>query len=279
MPSVSENTVSIFKEKIMSHFTVAVFTDDNGASVRNLLAPYSEEIEVEPYVLYTKDEIIRIQKERIESNMDTYREYLSDPEAFLNKYNCGMLSYYKDTFPKLLEMTDDELHADYFAGYDGRIGENGEYISTYNPDSKWDWYSIGGRWAGELALKPEYDEDGYEWSDEAPVRAIDFERMQKKKLEDLQPYEEARKNTYYKDEYWISRYPSEDEYVRSMTEFSTFAVITPDGEWHEPGTMGWFACSTATPDDELRWEKEYYERFLKPAIDNDWTITMVDCHI
>jgi hypothetical protein len=25
--------------------------------------------------------------------------------------------------------------------------------STYNSDSKWDWYTVGGRWAGLLKLK------------------------------------------------------------------------------------------------------------------------------
>jgi hypothetical protein len=32
---------------------------------------------------------------------------------------------------------------------------NGEYkrMSTYNPDSKWDWFQVGGRWRGWLKLK------------------------------------------------------------------------------------------------------------------------------
>ena len=26
------------------------------------------------------------------------------------------------------------------------IKQNGDLLSTYNPNSKWDWYTIGGRW-------------------------------------------------------------------------------------------------------------------------------------
>ena len=37
--------------------------------------------------------------------------------------------------------------------------ENDNLISHYNPDSRWDWYSIGGRWSGFLPLK-DRDEEG-----------------------------------------------------------------------------------------------------------------------
>ena len=33
------------------------------------------------------------------------------------------------------------------------IDENGNIYSTYNPNSKWDWYTIGGRWTGGLVTK------------------------------------------------------------------------------------------------------------------------------
>lgn len=33
-----------------------------------------------------------------------------------------------------------------YATVDGKHG----YLRTYNPDSKWDWYVIGGRWADQL---------------------------------------------------------------------------------------------------------------------------------
>jgi len=59
--------------------------------------------------------------------------------------------------------------------------------------------------------------------------------------------------------------------------FSTYAVLTPDGEWHEPGQMGWWGMSHASQEDEKLWD-EAYENFLKEA-DPNWTITIVDCHI
>ena len=35
------------------------------------------------------------------------------------------------------------------------IGDNGELYSTYNPNSKWDWYKVGGRWSKILKTKNE----------------------------------------------------------------------------------------------------------------------------
>lgn len=43
----------------MSHFSVAVFTRPNGKTVEELLDPYSEELEVAPYVARTEDEALK----------------------------------------------------------------------------------------------------------------------------------------------------------------------------------------------------------------------------
>lgn len=43
----------------MSHYSVAVFSKENGYDVDELLAPYDENIVVDRYVFYTKDELIK----------------------------------------------------------------------------------------------------------------------------------------------------------------------------------------------------------------------------
>ena len=40
----------------MSHYSVAVFTKPNGKSLTDLLAPYYEGIEMEPYIKYTREQ-------------------------------------------------------------------------------------------------------------------------------------------------------------------------------------------------------------------------------
>ena len=52
-------------------------------------------------------------------------------------------------------MSDEDFYHHEIVPYlkDGVVDKDGNIISTYNPDSKWDWYEIGGRWSGMLLIK------------------------------------------------------------------------------------------------------------------------------
>lgn len=55
-----------------------------------------------------------------------------------------------------------------------------------------------------------------------------------------------------------------------------YAYVTPDGEWHAPGRVGWFASSTETEEEWQAYLKE-----LKEYLNNDDNpyVSFVDCHI
>ena len=97
------------------------------------------------------------------------------------------------------------------------------YYSTYNPDSKWDWYSIGGRWSQSIKTKKG------EYVDDCTLGEIDFEPYPEDCFEDStdwkgEPYKKL------KDDYrW--HYADND---------MPFAIII-DGVWYERGEMGWWA--------------------------------------
>jgi len=65
--------------------------------------------------------------------------------------------------------------------------------------------------------------------------------------------------------------------VRSLPIFR--AVVTPDGEWYEKGEMGWFCATSETAEESLEWDLNFYERFIKEAIEKNYYLTVVDCHI
>ena len=69
-----------------------------------------------------------------------------------------------------------------------------------------------------------------------------------------------------------------ETYARTMAAFSTYAVVTPDGEWHQKGQMGWWGMSSETPDEAKSWEADYMKRFIETA-DPELILTVVDCHI
>lgn len=138
----------------MSHFTVLVFTKENGKDVDELLAPYDENMTVDPYIKYTKAEAIAKMREDIEYyKNERYAEYLADPKKYEEEYghNQTHINYIKNEFPKRLKWTDEECYEQMRSYYeDEDIDEEGNIYSTYNPNSKWDWYVVGGRWEDGL---------------------------------------------------------------------------------------------------------------------------------
>ncbi|KAB4219410.1 hypothetical protein GAP53_08020 [Bacteroides uniformis] len=104
----------------MSHFTVMVIGDDPEGQ----LAPFDENEQVEEYCTG------EVSEEDKQQMLEYYkREHKS---RFRNFENCYK-RYGKD--------------------WNGNRWRKDEYgiwceFSTYNPDSKWDWYVLGGRWSG-----------------------------------------------------------------------------------------------------------------------------------
>ena len=138
----------------MSHFCVYVFHDKN-TTVDKLLAPYDENIELSPYVLYTKEQAIAKVRSEIEAFRNgIYKEYLEDPVKYKENWghNKNHIDYLENEFPKKLNWTDEECYEDIakWRREEGMVAEDGSILSTYNPKSKWDWYEIGGRWRGGI---------------------------------------------------------------------------------------------------------------------------------
>lgn len=287
----------------MSHFAVAVFTKPNGATVDELLAPYYEGIEYDPYVKYTKEEAIaKVRKEIEEYKNGTYAKYLSDTKKYEEECtNKQHIDYLKNEFPKHLTWTDEECYQ-YEAGWykEDMIDEEGNLLSTYNPNSKWDWYVIGGRFPGRLKSKNGEHGEGSAFRDNpradgefdsARVGDIDFSmdmdeynraiRFWEVVVEKQPLKEDENKDDFfnlYRDGYYEEYYKDKETYAKVCASCGTYAVVTPDGVWHEKGQMGWWGMSSETGDESLDWDLHYKERFIDTA-DPDWIMTIVDCHI
>ena len=199
-----------------------------------------------------------------------------------------------------------------YSGYKQRDPKTNRYGYWENPNAKWDWYSVGGRWMGSLLIKDDKDgcigkpgvfnndlpntPEGYNFVDVCRVSDVCWDKMQEiKKYELLVDEEtdgdlwdivtgktklsETKRSDYtlYKPEYFIEKYGNKENYIKSITSFSTYAVITPDGIWHSPGEMGWFGCSSESNEESNKFKNDYYENFIKPY--QDKFIIIVDCHI
>jgi hypothetical protein len=164
------------------------------------------------------------------------------------------------------------------------VDADGNLWTTYNPKSKWDWWSFGGRWSGELITKSgEYLDECLVKEIDTTLNKVDYKNalrfwdvyVDKKPLESGET--EDQFSTFYKESYFKDRYLDRETYAKCQATFCTRAVVTPDGEWHEAGEMGWFGCSSETGEEWRDWVDHYKERFIDPYL--DMTITMIDCHI
>jgi hypothetical protein len=119
----------------MSHFSVLVIGED----IEGQLAPYDENMKVERY------------KERVDTE---------DFARFVSYYGSEAKGIAAATAAGVHPVTDASARGAWAAlseGWSGRKrgwDEEGPFTwSTYNPKSKWDWYTIGGRWRGAWKLK------------------------------------------------------------------------------------------------------------------------------
>lgn len=242
----------------MSHYAVLVLSKQN-QEIDELLAPYSENIKVSPYLEYTKKEALDIIK----------KHYVP----------------YND---KLKIFTKDELIQWFVNINNYSIGKDGNIYSTYNPDSKWDWYSYGGRFSDSLKLKNSDD-----WVDSALVKNIDWgphlltdkEKNKIRRWWEINIYgyplkagEKKDENFIWNKDWYKARYRDAETYILIQSSISFHSIITPDGVWHEPSKMGYFACTNGKPEMELEWDLNFKKTFIDTA-DPEWVATVIDCHI
>ncbi len=260
----------------MSHFSVAVFTNKY-TSVEELLEPFYEEIEVERYIALTKKDIIQREKEWIRYLKTKYKEYIKDKTKYRREHykNIAHLRLIKKV-PEMTKWTDEKLYRHGIRLYDeNEISEKGEIYSTYNQNSKWNWYDIGGRWSNMLIIK---EKNNIKHVNSAKVKDIRWDLMKEQNRKNMKPYNKYLEESYYPKKYIKEKFPNEEIYINYMTNFNTYAVLMPDGEWYEPGKVEIWGISSATLEEESKFANEYEERFLKSA-NPEWTLTIVDCHI
>ena len=236
----------------MSHFSIAIIHEDN-ESIDDVLAPYDENMEI----IYTKSKAEHIAKFR-EDTLDymksvTYKEYEADPEEYIEECNNPKHIEYITSFKERLSWTDEQAYVEQIKYYEPeQINKDGSTNETYNPDSKWDWYQLGGRWSGMLIPKA------------GTTSAIHGS----KSLLDDRPEDKTKFDSILlKDIDW--------DITNNPYKFSTFALII-NNKWYESGSMGWFGISSNNK------EPEDWNNFVTKTIDDanqNLRLSIVDCHI
>jgi hypothetical protein len=206
----------------MTHFTVGIIlphgVHDAEGFIAEVMEPYFEHADAEPYVCYTLERAAA----DLASTIHRLELIINRSEPHFDIEKC------RQQLDQLRAMMPQQKYEEYLR-YHEQFNDQGEPVSTYNPDSKWDWYVIGGRWDG--------------W-----INDLDTSR------------ESLADNTALTEEA-IAR------------EKIPHAIITPDGEWHERGQMGWWAMLLTENEN---WEQE--ARALLASY-RGHRVVIVDAHI
>lgn len=256
----------------MSHFYAIVLlrkecvNDEVDEEIANLMEKYNENRIVEEYDTkcwcverkQREEKRKRIEKETgmswstAREDFDKYfnEKFPVNPKTLTHDQKMEHLAKQQvewEKFTAPLRNTECKYNTDDFnvtpdAGCNECHGK-GTVKSTYNPDSKWDWYVIGGRWDGVTQGKERDDgEGGFNFGPE-----------------------------HHQLQYNYS--PVSDLIKRKVIPF---ALITPDGVWNERGKCGFWGI-VKDPKCEDVWDStvlDIYKNYEK-----DYVGIGLDCHI
>lgn len=267
----------------MSHYLVAVITKGKPTAkmIEKALAPYQENNMGDCPKEYLKFNSTR------EDCIGRYNEWT---RTMYRDTNGSLYRYNEKQFEKPIKAEDRHQYSEWHSSNGGEYfmydytgytkvdipykdiwATVDEYLKEYcddewneeaqdygywkNPNAKWDWYQIGGRYAGCIQVNKK--------------KAVDYAYGEKSLFYGIE-------NPYTEDGDIIC---VDSARVKDIIQhFHAYAVLTKDGEWHEAGAMGLFGISCADADKKRKFEEEYKQFVFANAEDDDF-LTLVDCHI
>lgn len=191
----------------------------------------------------------------------------------------------------------------------------GRWGYFYNPDAKWDWWCVGGRFSGAFLVRSDQEEyipaelgksgssGGYRSVNGARKKDICWDEMKRRATaRKKRTYAEAKKAFETKccdalgpfvsisenevNDWGTCLYKNGETLEQFLLRkalgpddrypLSPYAFLDIDDQWHSSGEMGWFGVS-ANDMPEEDW-LHTVQSFIEELSDDDYLVT-VDCHI
>jgi hypothetical protein len=216
----------------MTHFTVGIIIPLDESEIESFIAEqmerYYEHSDCEPYVCYSVEEAAA----ELERDIKRLERIIERQHPDYDLAKCrAMLAGLRRTTP-------ERKYREHLRGHES-FNDQGEPLSTYNPDSKWDWYRIGGRWDGWITGNEQSSDNGYNFAGCHETIENNMATTGEALDRNLIPH----------------------------------AIVTPDGLWHERGQMGWWA-NLITENEN--WDQEAKDILARHP---GCRIVILDAHI
>lgn len=233
----------------MSHFCLFV-TDTLNESIDQQLEPYNENSHFE--------KVIEIRQEHVKTAcLEVMREVSDAIERTTDIQHQQSMQQRLESYQKLFN--EGNYHSIIATWHGYEIDNDGNYYYEHNPNAKWDWYQVGGRWTGFLKLTDK--------AKDAPVISGHF-NMDKTEVQQLIKNRRTDRACVGEID-WDAMKASSDGRV-------PFAVLD-DGQWYERGSMGWWGIVS---DEDNSWNEQFEKKLAEWRKNRpDMEITVVDIHI
>ena len=255
-------TLAIIAPEIFEQGEEAVNTE-----LERLMAPYDQNMEVEAYTepcySCTEHAVWKAASAHADLLHGTFLQIREPANAELAKLRQSDGYKYNMTLEQELWDKHTKPWRDCKGAFEKEHKDNREYWKedgcpdcegtyetdcTYNPDSKWDWYVVGGRWDGFITGQAANSTDkGFNFGDKHHTHSKNAISMK--------------------------------DMANMEYEYFPLTIVTPDTVWHSYEKMGWFGMGTPHDAEVSRTDAEVSTR--KYLIDTypDCYVVALDAHI
>lgn len=155
------------------------------------------------------------------------------------------------------------------------VGGAVKVVRRTNPNDKWDWCVVGGRYAGRLVNTQGAACDSCRVGDLNHVAMAAIRRDARIARWDARE-KDLKRGTAPGTVAYLYDIPEDAEreaYIETDPGFTMFGMLNA-GQWYERGDMGWFGMVSNEDDG---WYSKFSD--LMAGLRPDQWITVVDCHI
>ena len=243
-------------------FTVMVV----GNNPTELMEKYDINREVEPYVIYKYKDADKMRNNSIK----ILEGIIKDPKKFNLKGNN--IETIKNNLDTIKKMTKFEYYQNLVNGY--FINDDGDAISTNNPNGKWLSYNLGKSFS--LPLKLYNGDEVFEalnkdidWDSMHMQNTSVYDAVWEMVVEGREPKNEHEKLLYNNmsvHKNYFQKFKNKDEYVIHNCAYWNYGYLDESG-WHDMDDA----------KSEFDWISNYFNNFIPNLKEND-KVSIFECY-
>lgn len=242
-------------------FSVLVVGPDCANALQDVLMPYFEHTNFPPYIKFNREDK-KAERKRIKRY---WGKKLRE-----NPHDVGIFNKYEET-----NISDEEYWRKQTKHYDScDLDDNGNPISTYNPNSRWN------DWEYEKRLLSRYTDThmqamkkkDVDWAGMAECKRKEFHVSWHMMFSPGFPEPTAHERAC--NDYWDGE--TKEQYMERSKFFLTHAYIL-HGKWYERSKVGFWKVEKYNTVERYKWVAQY-EKMLTQVKPNT-VLTTIECVI